>query len=78
MSLGLVEQFPGDLFYEEKLFGVLAQAAELDAGEGSPVWSCDLINMASARIDIRERLNDAEAGFDEENTSVLMSAGCLP
>lgn len=80
LNLGLVEQFPGDLFYEDNMFSVLAGAIELDAeaGDGSTVWSCGLIEATAGQLDIRARLSDPDAGFNEGNRSILMSAACLP
>lgn len=72
----LVEQFPGDAFYEVRLLKVLSQAVEFDQAAGGQVWSCDLIAHAGRFFDVSARLSEAAAGENSAALGALVSAGC--
>ena len=80
LAMGLVQQFPDDLFYESLLFTALDHSVETDLvmNEGTPDWSCALLQEASQAVPIRQKLSDPDAGHDLEELSTLTDQTCLP
>lgn len=72
----LVQQFPGDKFYQVRLLNVLSQGAEIDAADPSRAWSCGLVRRAEGYFDVKALLEDTTAGWEEEKIAPLRALTC--